>query len=141
MIIEKKLSENDLGMTGSHQAGILIPKDKELLSFFPRLDSKQYNPRIAITFEDSSKKKWIFNFIYYNNKFYGGTRNEYRLTGMTKYLKETLLEPGDYVVFCLEENKYSISHRKNNQAKVTNMGDVIMIEINDWTLIGERGGY
>ena len=137
MIIEKKLSENDLGRTGSHQAGILIPKDKKLLDFFPPLDSQKYNPRQTITFTDTSERKWKFNFIYYNNKLFGGTRNEYRLTGMTKYLKEALLDPGDYVVLGFENRTYTISHRKNNQAKITSAGDVIVIEINDWRLIGE----
>ncbi len=36
--ISKKLSANDLGLTGSHQAGILVPKSTELQNFFPKLD-------------------------------------------------------------------------------------------------------
>jgi hypothetical protein len=37
-------------------------------------------------------------FIYYNNKFFGGTRNEYRVTGMTAYLREFNLKAGDKVI-------------------------------------------
>ena len=137
MVIEKKLSENDLGRTGSHQAGILIPKDDKLLNFFPTLDSQKYNPRQTITFTDDTEREWKFNFIYYNNKLFGGTRNEYRLTGMTKYSKEAILDPGDYIVFGFENQSYTVSHRKNNQAMIKTEGNVIVIEIDDWRLIGE----
>ena len=33
--ISKILSANDIGATGGHQAGILIPKDPRILGFFP----------------------------------------------------------------------------------------------------------
>ena len=35
--ITKVLSANDTGETGGHQAGILVPKEERLLSFFPAL--------------------------------------------------------------------------------------------------------
>ncbi|GAB1458090.1 hypothetical protein MASR2M48_33980 [Spirochaetota bacterium] len=35
--VVKKLSKNDLGLTGSHQAGILVPRVDEILNFFPFL--------------------------------------------------------------------------------------------------------
>ena len=85
--IEKNLSRNDTGETGAHQAGILIPKKPEILSFFPELNKYEKNPRFLITFHDDFGEQWSFSFIYYNNKFYGGTRNEYRLTGMTKFIR------------------------------------------------------
>ena len=34
--VEKILSRNDTGETGGHQAGIHVPKKKEILSFFQR---------------------------------------------------------------------------------------------------------
>ena len=34
--IEKTLSKNDTGETGGHQAGILVPKEPDILGFFPR---------------------------------------------------------------------------------------------------------
>ena len=74
-VIEKTLSRNDTGETGSHQAGIAIPKKKGILSFFPDLDNKIKNPRILLNFTDSSGKLWEFSFIYYNNKYFDGTRN------------------------------------------------------------------
>lgn len=89
--ISKILSLNDTGETGGHQAGILIPKGGDILQFFPELDADEKNPRISLYFIDEANQRWKFNFIYYNNKFFGGTRNEYRLTGMTEYIRHTFL--------------------------------------------------
>jgi hypothetical protein len=94
-ILEKLLSPNDTGETGGHQAGILVPKQAEILSFFPVLDSSQKNPRIQISFNDEFGCVWLFSFIHYNNKFFEGTRNEYRLTGMTKFFRAMNLTSGD----------------------------------------------
>lgn len=104
-IISKKLSANDIGSTGGHQAGILVPKDKEILTFFPSLDFDTKNPRISIVVrEKSDGSRWTFNFIYYNNKFYGGTRNEFRLTCMTQYLRAVNSKVGDDLIFTKDEN-------------------------------------
>ena len=89
-IISKKLSANDVGMNGNHQAGILIPKNREILSFFPYLGENEKNPRVNLKFTDPYGKDWIFSFIYYNNKFFGGTRNEFRLTRMTTFLRNVI---------------------------------------------------
>ena len=43
--IAKILSANDTGETGGHQAGILVPREPDVISFFPKLDASQYNPR------------------------------------------------------------------------------------------------
>ena len=97
MMIEKTLSANDVGETGGHQAGILVPKDPEVLAFFPELDSSIKNPRAVLDVIDDAGNEWSFNFIYYNNKFFDGTRNEYRLTGMTNYFNEFGLKTGDTI--------------------------------------------
>ena len=39
--ISKILSANDTGETGGHQAGILVPKQEEILSFFPPLERRE----------------------------------------------------------------------------------------------------
>lgn len=96
--IEKFLSANDTGATGGHQAGILVPRTQAILSFFPSLDSSSKNPRAILNLVDETGRKWIFQFIYYNNKFFGGTRNEYRLTGMTAYFREFNLKAGDRIL-------------------------------------------
>lgn len=54
--IAKLLSANDAGETGGHQAGILIPKDQKVLSFFPDLDRKILNPRCHIQFLDDGAR-------------------------------------------------------------------------------------
>lgn len=112
--IEKTLSRNDTGETGGHMAGILIPKKTEILSFFPGLNKEEKNPRFLITFNDHLDNQWSFAFIYYNNKFFGGTRNEYRLTGMTRYMKVYNLKFGDTLIFSRNNNGfYSVKYRKD----------------------------
>ncbi len=109
--IRKTLSANDAGETGGHQAGILIPKDPRILSFFPRLHARERNPRAHILFEDAAGQRWEFAFIYYNNRQFGGTRNEYRLTRMTRYIKEAGLASGDEIILQRDEHgHYSIEH-------------------------------
>lgn len=46
--ISKKLSANDIGINGTHQAGILVPKAKDILSFFPDLNAAIKNPRMTL---------------------------------------------------------------------------------------------
>lgn len=103
--ILKTLSANDTGETGAHQAGILIPKPPEILSFFPTLDTSEKNPRISLFFfEEDGVTKWPFEFIYYNGKFFGGTRNEFRLTWMTQYLRAKNAKVGDKIEMLLDED-------------------------------------
>jgi hypothetical protein len=96
--IAKTLSANDTGDTGGHQAGILIPRDPRILSFFPPLDAGSLNPRCHLYFEDEAAARWEFAFIYYNNALFGGTRNEYRLTRMTRFIRQSGLVVGDVIV-------------------------------------------
>ncbi len=103
--IRKTLSANDVGATGAHQAGILIPKNPKILGFFPSLDASTKNPRISLYFyEEDEITKWRFEFIYYNGRLFGGTRNEYRLTWMTEYLNAKNAKPDDQILFLLDEN-------------------------------------
>lgn len=94
----KKLSANDVGATGGHQGGILIPKsESELLAFLPRLDQAIKNPDAWIECEDEGGTVRRFRFVYYNNKLHDekGTRNEYRITYMTRYFREMGAREGD----------------------------------------------
>lgn len=113
-MIIKVLSANDLGETGSHQAGMLIPKIDEILSFFPPFDGKTKNPSTYISFTDDAGDKWNFRYIYYNNKFFGGTRNEYRLTRMTKFFRTKTLKVGDNLKFYKQDGKFMISHERQS---------------------------
>ena len=114
--ISKILSANDTGETGGHQAGILIPKQEFILSFFPVLDASQLNPHVHLQFEDEIGRFWKLAFIYYNNRFFGGTRNEYRLTRMTRYLREVGLVAGDEVILQRDvTGNYSVSYKRMNE--------------------------
>jgi hypothetical protein len=114
--VEKELSGNDTGETGGHQAGMLIPKGGEILRFFPSLPSGMKNPRAVIDLVDETGRMWSFNFIYYNNKFFGGTRNEYRLTGMTEFVRAFNLKTGDTIVLeRVSERLSRIRYRRKNQ--------------------------
>lgn len=95
---EKNLTANDTGQTGAHQAGIHIPKSQsDLISFLPELDKSVKNPDAWITCCDEEGQNWSFRFVYYNNKFFdeGGTRDEYRITHMTKFFKSIGAIEGD----------------------------------------------
>lgn len=115
--IVKVLSANDTGETGGHQAGILVPKEPFLLSFFPVLNNAEYNPRVHINFLDSSGEYWEFAFIYYNNSNFDGTRNEYRLTRMTKYIREAGLVAGDELILSYESDRYRVSYNRKHKAQ------------------------
>lgn len=134
--IEKILSANDLGLTGSHQAGMLIPKQEELLAFFPTLDPDQANPRATLHFTDGDNCCWKFNFIYYNNKLRGGTRNEYRLTSMTAYLRSCNLKPGDVIILQKDNGDYTIRYRRQETVVGSDDTGVVRLVLNDaWKII------
>ena len=121
---EKILSANDTGESGSHQAGILVPKSvPELLDFLPKLADGIKNPDTLLDCCDKDGTWWRWRFIYYNNKFYDikGTRNEYRITRMTRYLKLFGAKAGDRLQFTQrKDGGYNIvliksTIRKSNQ--------------------------
>lgn len=103
----KYLSANDCGTTGSHQAGILVPRaNRELLTFFATLDPSELNPDAWIYCEDENGQRWKFRYIYYNNKLHvsTGTRNEYRITHLTKYLRSVGAAESDCLAFSLDRD-------------------------------------
>lgn len=94
----KTLSANDVGATGGHQGGMLIPKtETELLDFLPKLDATIKNPDAWIQCLDEDGNKRKFRYVYYNNRLHdpGGTRNEYRITYMTAYFRSVRAREGD----------------------------------------------
>ena len=118
--ITKILSANNTGETGAHQAGILVPKEPEILDFFPPLGKTEKNPRYNLPFYDDSETRWEFAFIYYNNRFFGGTRNEFRLTRMTPYMKINGLKPGDELT--LEHGSEGKRYVRFKRARASGMG-------------------
>lgn len=110
--IGKILSANDVGETGSHQVGVYIPRAPEILGFFPPLDEHTKNPQVHIDFvHDLDNTHYTFKFVHYNNKLFepNGTRDEYRLTGMTEFFRVTGMQPGQTLVLYREGDQYYIS--------------------------------
>lgn len=138
--IRKRLSANDVGATGGHQAGILVPKDKHILSFFPGLESSEKNPRMKLAmYERAGRTRWEFNFIYYNNKLFGGTRNEYRLTCMTQYLRAIDAKVDDELVFSRDENaSFEVDILRTNRASRYTMDGETLILGGGWTVVTSR---
>ena len=94
----KRLSDNDVGTTNSHQAGFLIPKLFVREGLFEELTDEELNPRVRLKFKDLTDGTDIYlSYIYYNNKFFEGTRHEYRLTGLTRWIRNHGLKSGDTI--------------------------------------------
>lgn len=117
----KTLSANDVGATGGHQGGILVPKSEtELLAFLPHLDPTVKNPDAWIVCKDEGGAVRRFRFVYYNNKLHdpAGTRNEYRITYMTGYFREMRARERDTFQISRNEgsdSSYSIRIVRSNE--------------------------
>jgi len=115
---EKILTKNDAGETGGHQAGIVVPKQNlELIAFFPKLEVHLFNPDRWITCEDPHGDLWEMRYVYYNGKTFiprKSTRNEYRITHMTKFFSAWNAKSGDSVIFTSTgiDGNYRIKIRK-----------------------------
>lgn len=138
--ILKKLSANDVGLTGSHQAGILVPKEEQILTFFPLLTKLEKNPRVELIIHEPAKNaRHAFNFIYYNNRLFGGTRNEYRLTCMTSFLRERSAKIGDELLFSKDENgSYQIEFRRASKFSNEYSDSGMLVLSGGWKIINTR---
>lgn len=140
-VIEKTLSANDVGLTGGHQYGVLIPKKPEILGLMPELDSETRNPRVTIVAFDAEGLVWRFNYIYYNNASFGGTRNEYRLTGIVPYLKSCGACEGDVLQLELRsDGAYRVglvpSDSESADANESDDDGIVRLQLTDsWRLV------
>jgi len=108
---EKTLTANDTGRSQSHQAGIHIPKSqRELIAFLPPLDSTSLNPSVWLTATDADGVEWKLRYIHYNNRLHteSGTRDEYRITHLTKYFRAAGAKPGDHMTISGEPGSTSV---------------------------------
>ena len=104
----KVLTRNDTGETHSHQSGITIPAVVARSGIFPEMSKEVLNPREEITFFDEDKVVWSFQYIYYNDVYFGKPKNkshnEHRLTCVRQYIKENQIKSGDSIWFGIDEN-------------------------------------
>ena len=116
----KVLTKNDIGETGGHQAGITVPKaDCDLISFFPSLNPEEFNPDSWLYCTDPDGEEWKMRYVYYNGRRFSppkSTRNEYRVTHMTKFFSKWGAKTGDVVIFtkASKENSFHISIKREN---------------------------
>ena len=94
----KVLTANDTGKSGSHQAGIHIHKSQHaLIAMLPKLDPSTKNPSAWVVCRCADAQEWLVRYIHYNNKLHDavGTRDEYRLTHLARFLSKQGAGPGD----------------------------------------------
>lgn len=140
-IFRKTLSANDVGATGGHQAGILIPKgETELLEILPQLNPQIKNPDAWISCVDQDNDTHTFRFVYYNNKLHepNGTRNEYRITHMTGWLRNQGAKTEDAFEICGANNDDTyqiriVSHNEN--APSADPNQPVRIRLKGWRRI------
>lgn len=86
--VAKRLSGNDTGLTGGHQAGLYLPKKFFEMALPEIVTTEQLNPDIQFDCYFPSDNYFVSNVraIYYNNRYFigdngeYGTRNEFRMT-------------------------------------------------------------
>ena len=138
--LRKRLSANDLGIGGSHQAGILVPIP--LAHFFPKLDEGELNPNIWISIEHDGLRRWRWHFIHYNNKVVrDGTRNEYRLTGTVHAMRALGCQVGSEIELTRTgDHTYQVSVVKNlsSESKTRDPRVVILSTSGPWSSVSVR---
>lgn len=106
--IYKILTRNDTGETKSHQSGITIPRNVALTGVFPKMGVESLNPRTSVTFYDENDALWTFQYIYYNDIYFGKPRNkahnEYRLTCVKDFIAKYKARSGDEIWFGIDDN-------------------------------------
>ena len=127
MKIIKELTRNDTGQTSSNQEGITIPKNRRLLEFFPILDRFIKNPRVEVDFIDEDDGIWTFGFVYYNNKFFSGTRNEYRLSKTKSYIKKNNLKAEDKIIFYFNKHNERMISYERKKSNILNKDNRIVL--------------
>ena len=83
VIVGKRLSANDTGATGAHQVGPYVTRSVVDQIFSEILLLKDVeNPKVPVqvSYGSHSAPSHDVALTWYNNRFRGGTRNEFRLT-------------------------------------------------------------
>jgi hypothetical protein len=139
----KTLSRNDTGETGGHQSGISIPKIVANSSIFPRMSQSVLNPRREIVFIDEGGNEWIFQYIYYNDKYHGKPKDkchdEFRLTCTNAYMREHNIKSGDQIWFAIDDlGKRYIGFLREGQVPTEMYKEedgFVILKIRSWTSV------
>jgi hypothetical protein len=135
----KVLTRNDTGETGGHQGGTLVPKsNRDLVAFFPELNPEEFNPEAWLSCIDPDGNLWEMRYVYYNGKAFTppkSTRNEYRITYMTKFFAKWNAKADDSVVFTAtgKENCYKICIEKNKVMPDVAVPNQKIVVLRGWT--------
>ncbi len=95
LVLDKHLSPNDIGDTGSHQAAIAIGAN--WAEAITRLDESTVNPsaELSVLFR-RLETKWTWRLVHYNGRrFNTSTRDEYRITGVGDFLRRAGARTGE----------------------------------------------
>jgi hypothetical protein len=139
MELIKALTSNDVGSTGGHQSGVVIPKNVARGEFFPLLNAEEINPRIILdAFAPDIGRSLRLNYIYYNGKLHNtSTRNEFRLTGISPFLKEAGAQEGDNLILIKARSFRYLIKIETCTSQILN--EKIQIRLNDqWSLRGKE---
>lgn len=120
-VVVRWLTANDVGSTGTHQSGFLIPKSLIKAGLFDLLPTSELNPRLRLLFLDVyHSEEFVVNYIFYNNKYFGGTRSEYRVTGLSSFVRKNGLKVGDAIeITRIDERNYEIVIKKMSKRSHT----------------------
>lgn len=98
MKVSKVLTWNDCGQGRSHQAGVHLPKDLGR-SLFGKVGESQKNPKITLSLAPFGAGANMSAVVtYYNSRKFGGTRDEFRITRISQFIRESRLRPGDSLI-------------------------------------------
>jgi len=116
-----------------------VPKRFAMSTFFPLLPYDSVNPRRALTFTDTETGHLIAtNFIYYNNKRRGKTRDEFRMTGIASYCRSKEADVGDSMVMkLLADGRRTLEVLKaSNSSESPEDGRITVVLSENWVVIG-----
>lgn len=132
----KKMKHQELGSISSSSSRpsrgryMYISKDPETLSFFPPLSNIVKNDSSLLPIVPlynyniiNNPRKIYCNYIYHNDKFFGGTRNEYRIySNNALELERLYFDTGDILVFrksCIKTNREDYIKSDNSIKETT----------------------
>jgi hypothetical protein len=89
-----------------------------------------------VMYEQGNGTRWEFSFIYYNNAYFGGTRDEYRLTRMTKYLRSINAKVADELVFSRNSDySYVVNLRRSGGTIREPSNDNVLVLSGGWKVV------